>query len=166
MQLKKVLFIMKNNIIIRLASESDMPAIHALVHELAVYERAPEAHTATIEDYLRDFKTGIFESHVAVNTDESLGKQGEIVGMIFYYMAYSTWKGRMLYLEDFVVTENYRQYGVGQMLFETFLEIAREKECRLVKWQVLDWNEPAIKFYRKNEAIIENEWYNGKIFLN
>lgn len=157
---------MKNNIVIRLASEADMPAIHALVHELAVYERAPEAHTATIEDYLRDFKGGIFESHVAVNIDESLGKQGEIVGMIFYYMAYSTWKGRMLYLEDFVVTENYRQYGVGQMLFETFLEIAREKECRLVKWQVLDWNEPAIKFYRKNEAIIENDWYNGKIFLN
>lgn len=157
---------MKNNIVIRLASEADMPAIHALVHELAVYERAPEAHTATIEDYLRDFKAGIFESHVAVNIDESLGKQGEIVGMIFYYMAYSTWKGRMLYLEDFVVTENYRQYGVGQMLFETFLEIAREKECRLVKWQVLDWNEPAIKFYRKNEAIIENDWYNGKIFLS
>lgn len=157
---------MKNNIVIRLATEADMSAIHALVHELAVYERAPEAHTATIEDYLRDFKAGIFESHVAVNMDESLGKQGEIVGMIFYYMAYSTWKGRMLYLEDFVVTESYRQYGVGQMLFETFLEIAREKECRLVKWQVLDWNEPAIKFYRKNEAIIENEWYNGKIFLS
>ena len=157
---------MKNNIVIRMATEADMPAIHALVHELAVYERAPEAHTATIEDYLRDFKAGIFESHVAVSTDASLEKQGEIVGMIFYYMAYSTWKGRMLYLEDFVVTENYRQYGVGQMLFETFLEIARQKECRLVKWQVLDWNEPAIKFYRKNEAIIENDWYNGKIFLN
>ena len=157
---------MKNNIVIRMATEADMPAIHALVHELAVYERAPEAHTATIEDYLKDFKAGIFESHVAVSTDASLEKQGEIVGMIFYYMAYSTWKGRMLYLEDFVVTENYRQYGVGQMLFETFLEIARQKECRLVKWQVLDWNEPAIKFYRKNEAIIENDWYNGKIFLN
>ena len=109
---------MKNNIVIRMATEADMPAIHALVHELAVYERAPEAHTATVEDYLRDFKAGIFESHVAVSTDASLGKQGEIVGMIFYYMAYSTWKGRMLYLEDFVVTENYRQYGVGQMLFE------------------------------------------------
>ena len=157
---------MKNNIVIRMATEADIPAIHALVHELAVYERAPEAHTATIEDYLRDFKAGIFECHVAVSTDASLEKQGEIVGMIFYYMAYSTWKGRMLYLEDFVVTENYRQYGVGQMLFETFLEIARQKECRLVKWQVLDWNEPAIKFYRKNEAIIENDWYNGKIFLN
>ena len=146
---------------IRPAVEADMTAIHALVHELAVYERAPEAHTATVEDYARDFNAGIFEAHVVEDTEA-----GTIVGMIFYYMAYSTWKGRMLYLEDFVVTEKYRQYGIGQMLFETFLDIAREKECRLVKWQVLDWNEPAIKFYRKNDAIIEADWYNGKIFLN
>lgn len=146
---------------IRPAVEADMTAIHALVHELAVYERAPEAHTATVEDYARDFNAGIFEAHVVEDTEA-----GTIVGMIFYYMAYSTWKGRMLYLEDFVVTEKYRQYGIGQMLFETFLDIARQKECRLVKWQVLDWNEPAIKFYRKNDAIIEADWYNGKIFLN
>lgn len=152
---------MKKNIIIRAADVNDMPAIHALVHELAVFERAPEAHTATIEDYVRDFNERIFESHVAVDTDTNT-----IVGMIFYYMSYSTWKGRMLYLEDFVVTESYRQYGVGQMLFDTFLKVAQAKECRLVKWQVLDWNEPAIKFYQKNKAIIETEWYNGKIFLN
>lgn len=152
---------MKKNIIIRAADVNDMPAIHALVHELAVFERAPEAHTATIEDYVRDFNERIFESHIAVDTDTNA-----IVGMIFYYMSYSTWKGRMLYLEDFVVTESYRQYGVGQMLFDTYLKVAQEKECRLVKWQVLDWNEPAIKFYQKNKAIIETEWYNGKIFLN
>jgi GNAT superfamily N-acetyltransferase len=152
---------MNNKFNIRPAVVADMTAIHTLVHELAVYERAPEAHTATVEDYVRDFNAGIFEAHVVEDTQE-----GIIVGMIFYYMAYSTWKGRMLYLEDFVVTEKYRQYGIGQMLFETFLEIARQKECRLVKWQVLDWNEPAIKFYRKNEAIIEEDWYNGKIFLN
>jgi GNAT superfamily N-acetyltransferase len=71
----------------------------------------------------------------------------------------------MLYLEDFVVTESYRQYGVGQMLFDRFIEVAREKDCFLVKWQVLDWNEPAIRFYEKNNAIIESDWYNGKIFL-
>ncbi len=171
-------FSMKKKFNIRPAVEADMPAIHALVHELAVYERAPEAHTATIEDYIRDFHAGIFEAHVAEDTEGSnpdisesnpsrvVGVGGTIVGMIFYYMAYSTWKGRMLYLEDFVVTEKYRQYGVGQILFETFLEIARQKECRLVKWQVLDWNEPAIKFYRKNDAIIEADWYNGKLFLN
>lgn len=154
---------MTKQIQIRKANEADMQAIYDLVHELAVYERAPEAHTATIEDYIRDFRKGVFEAHVA----EDITNDGNrIVGMIFYYMAYSTWKGKMLYLEDFVVTKDYRQYGVGQKLFETFLEIARQKECRLVKWQVLDWNEPAIQFYRKNKAIIEDDWYNGKIFLH
>jgi GNAT superfamily N-acetyltransferase len=151
---------MAKNIIIRKATIEDIKAVHALVYELAVFEKAPEAHTATVADYLNDFSKGIFESHVAVDTEG-----GHVVGMILYYMAYSTWKGRMLYLEDFVVTESYRQFGVGQMLFDTYLEVAREKECRLVKWQVLDWNEPAIRFYKKNNAIIEDEWYNGKIFL-
>jgi GNAT superfamily N-acetyltransferase len=150
---------MAKKITVRKATIEDMKSVHALVYELAVYEKAPEAHTATVEDYENDFKNGVFESHVAVDMD------GEIIGMILYYMAYSTWKGRMLYLEDFVVTEPNRQFGVGQMLFDTYLEVAREKKCRLVKWQVLDWNEPAIKFYKKNNAIIEDEWYNGKIFL-
>lgn len=151
------------NIQIRPATVDDLPAIHALVHELAVYENAPEQHTATIEEYKRDFDAGIFESHVAVDTDNTEGEQ--IVGMIFYYMTYSTWRGRMLYLEDFVVTENYRKYGVGQMLFETFLDVARQKDCFLTKWQVLDWNTPAVNFYEKNKAVIEKEWWNGKIFL-
>lgn len=151
------------NIQIRPATVDDLPAIHALVHELAVYENAPEQHTATIEEYKRDFEAGIFESQVAVDTDNTEG--GQIIGMIFYYMTYSTWRGRMLYLEDFVVTENYRKYGVGQMLFETFLDVAHQKDCFLTKWQVLDWNTPAVNFYEKNKAIIEKEWWNGKIFL-
>jgi GNAT superfamily N-acetyltransferase len=151
---------MGKNIIVRPATLEDIPAVHGLVYELAVYEKAPEAHTATIEDYLEDFKNGVFESQVAVDTEG-----GKVIGMILYYMAYSTWKGKMLYLEDFVVTETYRQYGVGQLLFDKYLEVGREKKCRLVKWQVLDWNEPALRFYHKNKAIIEQEWYNGKIFL-
>jgi ribosomal protein S18 acetylase RimI-like enzyme len=85
--------------------------------------------------------------------------------MALYYMTYSTWKGRMLYLEDFVVSAGFRRYGVGQRLFDAYLRRAKALECRLVKWQVLDWNEPAINFYRKNNAIIETEWWNGKIFL-
>lgn len=152
---------MKKNISVRPATEADIPAIHALVHELAVYELAPEAHTATIDDYLKDFKAAIFEAQVAVDTSNDT-----IVGMILYYMSYSTWKGKMLYLEDFVVTESYRQYGVGQKLFDTFLEVARQKECILTKWQVLDWNEPAIKFYEKNRATIEKGWWNVKVFLS
>ena len=149
------------NIIIRKATRKDVPSIHALVYELALYEKAPEAHTATVEDYLEDFKNKVFEAHIAVDSDSK-----KIVGMIVYYMAYSTWKGKMLYLEDFVVTESYRQYGIGQKLFDKFLEVAREKKCILTKWQVLDWNTPAINFYKKNEAIIESEWYNGKIFIS
>ncbi len=156
---------------IRPATIDDMPAIHALVRELAVYEKEPEAHTATIEEYKRDFEAGIFEAHVAEDVDITDGtsrdsREGsKIVGMIFYYMAYSTWRGRMLYLEDFVVTEKYRQYGVGQKLFDTFLDIARQKDCFLTKWQVLDWNTPAVNFYNKNQAVIEKEWWNAKIFL-
>ena len=156
------------NIEIRPAVAADMPAVHALVRELAIYEKAPEAHTATVEDYVRDLELGIFEAQIAIEKPP-LGvggtEGGEVLGMILYHMAYSTWRGRMLYLEDFVVTESHRQFGIGQLLFDKFLEVAREKDCFLVKWQVLDWNTPAVKFYEKIGATIEREWWNGKIFL-
>ncbi len=151
-------------ITIRSATIADMPAVHALVRELAVYENAPEQHTATIEVYEKDFSDGIFNVELAVDAADTEGVE-KIVGMIFYHFAYSTWRGRMMYLEDFVVTESYRQYGVGQLLFDRFLAISKEKECVMTKWQVLDWNTPAVKFYEKNKAIIEKEWWNGKIFL-
>jgi GNAT superfamily N-acetyltransferase len=155
------------NITIRPATVADMPAIHALVRELAVYENAPEQHTATISDYEKDFLAGIFQAELAIDTNFTHDTEGgeKVVGLIFYHFAYSTWRGRMMYLEDFVVTESYRQYGVGQLLFDRFLAISKEKECVMTKWQVLDWNMPAVKFYEKNKAIIEKEWWNGKIFL-
>jgi GNAT superfamily N-acetyltransferase len=143
---------------IRQAVKSDIATIFSLVEELALYEKAPEAVITNVEIYEKDFEAGIFEAIVAE-------KEGEIIGMALYYMAYSTWKGRMLYLEDFVVRDAFRRYGAGQMLFDAFLAVAKQKNASLVKWQVLDWNEPAIKFYEKNNAIIETEWWNGKIFL-
>lgn len=143
---------------IRKATLADIPAIHDLVRELAIYEKAEEEFIASQEEYQRDFKADIFRCQVAE-------VDGQVVGMVLYYMTYSTWKGRMLYLEDFVVQEAFRQKGIGQQLFEAFLEDARHEGCRLVKWQVLDWNEPAIRFYEKNKAIIEKEWWNGKIFF-
>jgi GNAT superfamily N-acetyltransferase len=146
------------SIIVERAKRTDLEAIHGLVRELAIYEKAEPEFIATLEDYYRDFDAGIFES-IVVRVDD------QVVGMVLYYLTYSTWKGRMLYLEDFVVLEAFRKDGLGQKLFDAFLERARELECRLVKWQVLDWNEPAIKFYLKNSAIIEKEWWNGKIFL-
>lgn len=144
------------NIIIRPAAEADLPAIHALVYELAVYEKEPEAVETTPAEYLQDFRKGLFEAIVAE-------VDGQVVGMTLYYMAYSTWRGKMLYLDDFVINEAFRRHGIGQMLFDAFVEEGRRRGCRLVKWQVLDWNEPALHFYRKNNAIIETNWWNGKI---
>lgn len=146
------------NIEIRKAIEADLKIIHELVGELAVYEKAADEFIASLEEYQQDYKAGIFDALVAEAS-------GEVVGMALYYMAYSTWKGRMMYLEDFVVKETFRRYGIGQLLFDAFLAEAQSQGCRLVKWQVLDWNTPAIKFYEKNDAVIEKEWWNGKIFF-
>ncbi|MDO8969682.1 MAG: GNAT family N-acetyltransferase [Saprospiraceae bacterium] len=144
--------------IIRPATEADIPSIHALVYELAVYEKEPEAVFTTPEEYLEDFRNGLFESHVAEI-------DGKIVGMTLFFMMYSSWKGKMLYLDDFVVNESYRRFGIGQMLYDAFMAEGQRRGCRLVKWQVLDWNEPAINFYKKNEAIIETGWWNVKKIL-
>ncbi len=141
---------------IRKAIASDLPAIYNLVYELAVYEKEPHALTATLADYEQNFQNGIFEAHVVQLGDI-------IIGMGLYYLTYSTWKGRMLYLEDFIITEHHRRRGYGQLLFEAIVQEARKKAAVLLKWQVLDWNIPAIKFYKKNRAIIEKDWWNGKI---
>ncbi len=147
-----------SNIHIRRGNAADLAAVHDLVRELAIYEKEEDALTATVEDYKRDFAAGLFECIVAED-------KGQIIGMCLYYLTYSTWKGRMLYLEDFVVNNTYRRTGLGQRLFDALQVRALALECRLMKWQVLDWNEPAVRFYEKNHAIIEKEWWNGKLFL-
>ncbi len=146
------------NISIRKATAEDLSAIYDLVVELAVYEKEPEAVTATLETYQKNFKEGWFESIVATENEE-------VVGMMIYYNTFSTWKGKMLYLEDFVVSNEHRRKGIGQLLFDELFNIGREKGVKLVKWQVLDWNEPAINFYKKNQSIMEEEWNNCKVFL-
>jgi GNAT superfamily N-acetyltransferase len=148
----------KPEIAIRKGKITDMVAVHNLVIELAVYENAGDAVSTSVKDYEDAFTEGIFEVLVAE-------QQEEVIGMMLYYMTYSTWKGKMIYLEDFVVREDYRRFGVGQLLFDAFITESRKKEAALVKWQVLDWNEPALAFYRKNKAIIEKEWFNCKVFL-
>lgn len=135
-----------------------MTAVHKLVVELAVYEKEADAVSTTVSDYENSFNEGLFDVLIAEMNNE-------VIGMMLYYMTYSTWKGKMIYLEDFVVQEAYRRYGAGQQLFDAFMAEAKQKEAALVKWQVLDWNEPALSFYRKNKAIIESNWWNCKIFL-
>lgn len=146
------------DIYIRRANATDLPAIHDLVRELAIYEKEETEFTASLVDYQRDFADGVFECLVA-EQDET------VIGMCLYFLTYSTWKGRMLWLEDFVVRQAHRRKGIGQQLFDALQERAIEMECRLMKWQVLDWNEPAIRFYEKNKATIEKNWWNGKRFF-
>lgn len=142
---------------IRPAGAEDLAAMHALMYELAVYEQSPESVEATVEEYRQDFGKGLFEGLIAES-------EGRVVGMALYFMAYSSWKGKMLYLDDLVVTEAYRRRGIGQLLLDAFLAEARRRGCRLAKWQVLDWNQPAVDFYKKNQAVIETDWWNVKIF--
>ncbi len=143
---------------IRKAQKSDLAAIHQLVRELAVYEKLESEFIAPLEEYQQDFEAGLFECLLAE-------RDSEILGMTFYYMAYSTWKGRMLWLEDFVVKETARGQGIGQLLFDAFLQEAKDRNCRLAKWQIIDWNSPAIKFYERQGATIEKNWWNGKVFF-
>jgi GNAT superfamily N-acetyltransferase len=141
---------------IRPAVKSDMEAMHALVYELAVYEKAPEEVYTSPEEYATDFEAGRFEGLIAE-------VDGEVVGCMLFFMMYSSWKGKMLYLDDFVVKEAWRRHGIGQLLYDRLLQLGRDRGCRLVKWQVLDWNEPAVNFYEKNKATIEKDWWNVKV---
>lgn len=143
---------------IRKADSGDLGAIHSLVRELAEYERGLDKVTTTPESYRADFARDAFEAFVAE-------VDGAIVGMALYCGMFSTWRGRMLYLEDFIVKEAMRGHGIGKLLFEAFLEEARRQEVALVKWQVLNWNEPGLNFYRKYETSFDDEWVDCKIFF-
>ena len=149
----------RKDIKIRSSLPQDVAGIFELVEELAVYEKARHEMWLTLEDYINFYEQKSFESIVAVDHDE------KVIGTCIFYDTFSTWKGKMLYLEDFVVREAYRRTGVGQLLFDHFVQMARDRGCALVKWQVLDWNDPAIQFYKKNKAIIESEWWSGKIIF-
>ena len=144
---------------IRNATINDLQGILGLVHQLAEYEKSAEQVSATIDDYIRGYNDQVFEALIAVDD------QDRVVGTSIFYLTWSTWKGRMLYLEDFVVDQKMRQSGIGQLLFNATIDRAREMGCRLIKWQVLEWNTPALRFYAKNNAVIEKDWWNGKLVL-
>ncbi len=143
---------------IRQATLSDVPALHGLVGELAEYVGERHNFTATIATYEEDFKADFYKAVVAED-------EGKVIGMALYYFVYSTWKGRMIYLEDFVLSPNYRRQGIGQRLWDVLLERGREKGCQLLKWQVVNTNTEAMKFYATQEGIMEDTWINGKLYL-
>lgn len=145
---------------IRKGKKQDLSRVLELIKELAEYEKAPDQVTNTVEMMEED---GFGENPVFgffVAEDDEKG----IVGISLYYYRYSTWKGKKLYLEDIVVTENERGKGIGKMLFDATIEQGKAINCTGMMWQVLEWNEPAINFYRKNyQAQFDPEWINCSI---
>lgn len=140
---------------IRQGKKEDLPAALELIRELAIYEKAEEQVVNTVEMMEKDgFEPNpVFGFIVAEEADE-------IIGMSLYYYRYSTWKGKRMYLEDLIVTESKRGTGVGKLLFEETIEIAKNTDCTGMMWQVLDWNEPAINFYKKYDTNMEGDWIN------
>ena len=200
------------NMIIRKAKKEDCLRMMELINELAVFEKAPDEVTVTLDHFTESgfgpnpvwqafvatsllpspqrgedeaenaAKTGVenaasfyvpgYEKKANMEglkpgtgplhgpSSEGSPNEGEIVGFALYYIRYSTWKGQRLYLEDLLVTESLRGKGIGKLLFDRLIEEGKEKKYSGMVWQVLDWNEPAINFYKKYKADIDSGWLN------
>jgi len=149
------------NINIRKAEKRDCERMMELVRELALYEKAPDEVTVQLDHFTESGfgPNPVWWAYVAEITNKDNLKQ--IVGFALYYIRYSTWKGQRMYLEDIIVTENMRGNGIGKKLFEQLFIVCKEKKFKGITWQVLDWNEPAINFYKKFEGVqFDGEWVN------
>lgn len=140
---------------IRVAVKEDCHRLLELIHELAVYEKAPDEVTVSIEEFQEAGfgKNPVWTAFVAE-------ENGIIQGFGLYYIRYSTWKGCRMYLEDLLVTEKMRGKGIGKLIFNRLIEEAIEMKFKGMTWQVLDWNEPAINFYKKYNSDFDGGWLN------
>ena len=141
---------------IRAAAKKDCPAMMDLVRELALFERAPQEVTVSMQHFEESGfgPNPVWWALVAETND------GQIAGMALYYIRYSTWKGQRMYLEDIVVRESMRGNGIGKKLMDALIAEAKQKGFSRMVWQVLDWNDPAIEFYKKLGAKLDEEWIN------
>lgn len=140
---------------IRQGTKADLPAALELIRELAIYEKAEDQVSNTLEMMEEDgFGPNPVYGFVVAEQED------KIVGMSMYYWRYSTWKGKRIYLEDLIVTASMRGKGIGKLLFDETIEIGKAAGATGMMWQVLDWNEPAINFYKKYHASMEEEWLN------
>lgn len=159
---------MQRELIIRRAEKKDCKRLLELIHQLAVYEKAPDEVTVNLEHFE---ESGFGEKPVwwalVAEAPSSQGEGwGEVHGFALYYVRYSTWKGQRMYLEDFIVDEVSRGKGIGKLLFDKLIEEAKEKKFNGIVWQVLDWNEPAINFYKKYDGVMfAKEWLTCSINL-
>ena len=168
------------HISIRRAVKEDCPRLLELITELAIYEKAPDDVTVTLEHFTESGfgENPVWWAFVATSpltplhnaergTSPSPPDDGPaaetILGFALYYIRYSTWKGQAMYLEDIIVTESMRGKKIGKLLFDKLIEEAKQKKLNRIIWQVLDWNEPAINFYKKYNAEFDAEWLNCRI---
>lgn len=144
--------------VVRKGTRKDLPDVLRLIQELATFEKAPDAVTNTLDEMEQQGfgEKPIFGLHVAE-------LENKIVGMAIYFIKYSTWKGKGLYLDDLIVSEKFRGRGIGSKLFDAFMVEAKRIGAKQVHWQVLDWNTPAIEFYKKLGASLEGEWLDCKM---
>ena len=145
---------------IRRALKEDCPRLLELITELAVYEKAPDDVTVTLAHFEESGfgDKPIWWSFVAE-------ENGAIHGFALYYIRYSTWKGQAMYLEDIIVTESMRGKKIGKLLFDRLIEEDKDKKLHRIVWQVLEWNEPAINFYKKYNADFDGEWVNCSLYV-
>lgn len=136
---------------IRKGEEKDFPATMRLIKDLAAFEKAQHAVKNSVEQMKQE--KGLFDFFVAE-------EDGEIIGTAIYFFAYYTWVGKSLYLDDLYVKPEFRRKKVGSRLLRKVFELAKQENCKRLRWQVLDWNNDAIAFYKKHGAAISTEWLN------
>ncbi len=146
------------SITIRRAVKEDCPRLLELIHELAEYEKAPQEVTVTLDHFI---ESGFGANPVWWAFVAEL--DGKVQGFALYYIRYSTWKGQRMYLEDILVTNEMRGKGLGKLLFDRLIKEAKERKLNGIVWQVLEWNEPAINFYKKYNAAFDGAWINCSI---
>lgn len=148
------------NISIRAAFAADIPEVLSLIKELAEFEKAPEAVSITADDLTRDGfgEKPLFKVFIAEIDNE-------VAGMALIYTGYSTWKGKLLYLDDIIVRERHRSKGIGKLLLDRVIQFAAKENARVLKWQVLRWNKDAIRFYKRFEHVVfDDEWVDCKLY--
>lgn len=146
------------DILIRKGEEEDLPELFSLIKELALYEQAPQEVTVSIQSMNTDGfgQEKIFDFLIAEN-------DGEVLGAAVFYNKYSTWKGKCVFLDDIVVKEKFRNKGIGKLLMQGVIAEAQKRKAKRLEWQVLDWNESAIGFYKKFQTNFDHTWINCKL---